>query len=271
MKRPKVYWQDMTTLDFSSGDVASWIAILPVAAIEQHGPHLPISTDRIIGEGLLRAALEHLTSEIPVTCLPMQAIGKSNEHISSPGTLTYKWQTIIQSWIELGESVHRAGLRKLIIINSHGGNAALIDIVAQELRVRFDMLVVATSWMRFGVPDDLFSRFELSYGIHGGDIETSLMLHLRPDLVTMDQAQDFHSTQLDLIDEFKYLRAHGPVSFGWKAQDLNGKGATGNAALATAEKGKTVMNFQAAAFVDLCHDVHNFDLRRLWKPEEEIV
>lgn len=269
MKRPKAYWQDMTTVDFSSADTASWIAVLPVAAIEQHGPHLPISTDRVIGEGLLKAAFDGMPADIPVTCLPIQAVGKSNEHISSPGTLTYDWHTIIQSWIEIGESVHRAGLRKLIIINSHGGNAALIDIVAQELRVRFDMLVVATSWMRFGVPDDLFTHHELSYGIHGGDVETSLMLHFDADLVAMEKAQDFHSTQLDFMDEFKVLRAHGPVSFGWKAQDLNPHGVTGNASLATAEKGKTLATFQAKAFVDLCHDVHGFDLARLWAPDRK--
>ena len=105
----------------------------------------------------------------------------------------------------------------------------MVDIVARELRVRHDMLVVATAWSRLGHPDGTPGPEEALYGIHGGDIETSIMLHLRPDLVRMDKAEDFRSTQLDFIDEFKHLRAHGPVQFGWKAQDLNPYGAVGNA------------------------------------------
>ena len=104
------------------------------------------------------------------------------------------------------------------------------------------------------------------YGIHGGEVETSMMLHLRPDLVRMEKAENFRSTQLDLIREFKHLRAHGPVQFGWKAQDLNPAGVVGNAAAATADKGRAVVDHQARAFVDLCRDVAAFDLGRLWSP-----
>ena len=161
--------------------------------------------------------------------------------------------------------MHRAGIQKMIIINSHGGNAALIDIVAVELRVRFDMLVVATSWGKFGEPEGLFSDREKTYGIHGGDIETSLMLALRPDLVDMDKAKDFHSSQLDFLDEFSHLRAHGPVSFGWKAQDLNIKGTVGDASIATSKKGGKLIAHQASRFVALCDDVNRFEMSRLWK------
>lgn len=269
MSLPKPYWQEMTSTDFATADTSGWIAVLPVAAIEQHGPHLPLVTDTIIAEGMLKASLKRLPGALPASVLPIQSIGKSNEHISSPGTLTFTWQTAIQAWIEIGESVHRAGVKKLIIINSHGGNVSLIDIVARELRVRFNMLVVATSWMQFEAPDGLFTEHEYSYGIHGGDIETSIMLELRPDLVDMAQAADFYSSQLDFIRDFTHLRAHGPVPFGWKAQDLNPHGTVGNASLATAEKGRTLIDFQAKAFVDLCKDVNAFDLARLWTPQQE--
>lgn len=264
MPLPKRRWQEMTTVDVVSSDTSNWIAVLPVAAIEQHGPHLPLGTDAMIGEGLIDAALEMMPSELPVTVLPMQSIGKSNEHISSAGTLTFDWQTSIKAWIEIGESLHRAGIQKMIIINSHGGNAALIEIVAVELRVRFDMLVVATSWTKFGSPDGLFLDHEKSYGIHGGDIETSLMLALRADLVDRDKAKDFHSTQLDFMNEFSHLRAHGPVSFGWKAQDLNEEGTVGDASLATREKGAALIAHQASEFVALCDDVNRFEMSRLW-------
>jgi creatinine amidohydrolase len=263
---PRRYWQEMTTLDFRESGVGNWIAVLPVAAVEQHGPHLPVYTDTCIAEGLILRVIELLPDDLPVTFLPVQAIGKSNEHISSPGTLTATWQSTTQFWIEIGESVARAGVGKLIIVNSHGGNVPMVDIVARELRVRHEMLAVATGWSRFGQPEGTMGDEEGLYGIHGGEVETSMMLHLRPDLVRMDKAKDFRSTQLDFIREFKHLRAHGPVQFGWKAQDLNPEGAVGNAAAATAAKGKAVVDYQARAFVELCRDVHAFDVGRLWEP-----
>ncbi len=263
---PTRRWQDMTTRDFVAGDTANWIAVLPVAAIEQHGPHLPVATDTAIAEGMIARSIELLPDDLPVTFLPVQAIGKSNEHISSPGTLTTTWETATKFWLDIGDSVRRAGVEKLIVINSHGGNVPMIDIIARELRVRHDMLTVATAWSRFGHPEGILGAGEALYGIHGGDIETSIMLHLRPDLVRMENAIDFRSAQLDFIDEFTHLRAHGPVQFGWKAQDLGPHGTVGNASTATAEKGKAVVDHQAAAFVALCRDVHAFDVKRLWKP-----
>jgi len=265
MTLPKRYWHEMTTREFAESDTSSWIAVLPVCAIEQHGPHLPVYTDTCIAEGMIGEVLSRLDDSLPVTFLPTQAVGKSNEHISSPGTLTLSWDTLTRAWIELGESVHRAGIRKLVLINSHGGNVPILDVVARELRVRFDMLVVATGWTRFGFPPDLFSKREFTYGIHGGDMETSVMLHLRPDLVNMELAEDFLSTQLDMIDEFRHLRGHGPVQFGWKAQDLNEAGTVGNASIATSEKGRLTVEHQARGFIELLDDVHRFDPDRLWR------
>ena len=263
---PARRWQDMTTVDFANGDTAAWIAVLPVAAIEQHGPHLPVFTDTCIAEGMIARTIELLPADLPVTFLPVQAIGKSNEHISSPGTLTASWETTTRLWLDIGDSVHRAGVEKLIIVNAHGGNVPMVDIVARELRVKYDMLAVGTAWSRRGHPDGLPSGNESLYGIHGGEIETSIMLHLRPDLVRMEHATDFRSTQLGFLEEFAHLRAHGLAQFGWKAQDLNPAGTVGNAALGTAEKGKAVVDHQAAAFVALCRDVHAFSTARLWRP-----
>ena len=263
---PRRYWQEMTARDFAESDTSRWIAVLPVAAIEQHGPHLPVYTDTCIAEGMIRRSIELIQEDLPVTFLPVQAIGKSNEHISSPGTLTSTWETTTKLWLDIGDSVHRAGIRKLIVINSHGGNVPMVDVVARELRVRHDMLVVATAWSRFGQPEGISAPEEAFYGIHGGDIETSIMLHFRHDLVDMGAARDFRSTQLDLIAEYRQLRAHGPVQFGWKAQDLNPAGVVGNAAAANADKGRAVVDHQATAFVELCTDVHAFDPGRLWVP-----
>jgi creatinine amidohydrolase len=263
---PRRHWHEMTSVDFDAADVGRWIAVLPVAAIEQHGPHLPLYTDTCIAEGMIGRVIELLGDNLPVTFLPVQAIGKSDEHISSPGTITSTWETATRLWLEIGDSVARAGLRKLIVVNAHGGNVPMVDIVTRELRIRHDMLAVGTGWSRFGYPEGLPTSEEALYGIHGGEIETSLMLYLRPDLVRMDKARDFRSSQLDYIKEFKHLRAHGAVQFGWKAQDLNPAGAVGNATIASAEKGKTIIDHQARAFVELCGDVHAFDPDRLWRP-----
>jgi creatinine amidohydrolase len=266
MPRPRRHWHEMTTVDFRDPDVASWIAVLPVAAIEQHGPHLPVYTDTCVAEGQVRRVVELLPDDLPVTFLPVQAVAKSNEHISSPGTLTIDWETVTKAWLDIGDSVARAGVRKMIVITSHGGNVPIMDIVARELRIRHDMLVVATSWARFGQPDGVFPAEEFVYGIHGGDVETSLMLHLRPDLVRMEHARDFRSTQHEMIAEMTHLRVHGQVQYGWKAQDLNPAGAVGNAAAATAEKGRLSLDHAARGFVDLAADVHRFALDRLWRP-----
>lgn len=260
---PRRFWHEMTTTDFQDAAREDWIAILPVAAIEQHGPHLPVFTDAAIAEGQIRRVIELLPDDLPATFLPVQAVGKSDEHISSPGTLTLSWDTLTRCWTEIGESVARAGIRKMVLINSHGGNVPILDIIARDLRVRHEMFVTATNWLRFGQPDGLFPEEEFIYGIHGGDIETSLMLHLHPELVRMDLARDFASQQQSYLEEFKHLRGHGKAQYGWKAQDLNPEGALGNAARASAEKGRLSLDHAAARFIELLEDIKAFDLKRL--------
>ena len=265
-KLPRHLWQDMTTYEFRTPDVVNWIAILPIAAIEQHGPHLPVATDRLINEGYLAHMLSLLPDTIPATVLPVQAIGKSNEHISSPGTLTFNWETVTRAWIEIGDSVARAGVKKLVIVNSHGGNVPIHDIVARELRVKHDMLVISTAWSRLGHPEGLYGDHDRRFGIHGGEIETSLMLALHPDLVHMEKAENFRSAQENFEQEFKHLRAHGTSQFGWKAQDLNEQGTVGDASIATATKGLASLDYGARRFIELLEDVNKFDMERLWTP-----
>lgn len=259
----KRLWAEMTWTDFRDADMARAIAILPVAAIEQHGPHLPVGVDTLIMEGHLARVLEQLPADLPAVVLPVQAIGKSNEHLAFPGTLTLSAETVIRAWIEIGESVHRAGVRKIVIVNSHGGNVPAIDIAARELRVRLGMLAVGVSWNRLGYPAGLYSDNERTHGIHAGEIETSLMMAFRPDLVRQDKLRDFVPSALRIAEDFKRLRLTQPVGFGWMAQDNSVDGAMGNAAAATRDKGEASADHGVEAFIELLHDVHAFDLARL--------
>ncbi|MCW6509017.1 creatininase family protein [Lichenifustis flavocetrariae] len=256
-------WAEWTWADFEATDMAETIAVLPVAAIEQHGPHLPVGVDTFIMEGYLRRVAATLPADLPVLFLPVQAIGKSNEHIEYPGTLTLSAETVIRAWTEIGESVHRAGVRKLVLLNSHGGNVTSLDIVARDLRVRLGMLVVAVSWHRFGYPEEVASPHERTHGIHAGEVETSLMLAYRPELVRMAQAENFTPESVAIEQEFKWLRVTQPIGFGWMAQDNSRSGAMGNAAAATSAKGETAADFGAAAFIELIRDLQAFDPARL--------
>ena len=260
---PKRHWAEMTWPDFAAADMAQAIAVLPIAAIEQHGPHLPVGVDSFIAEGYLREVAARLPDDLPVLFLPMQAIGKSNEHSAFPGTLTLSAETVIRVWTEIGESVRRTGCRKLVFVNSHGGNVAPMDIVARDLRVRHAMLAVTCSWHRLGYPDGMLTAHEQQFGIHAGDAETSLMLVFRPDTVKSSEARNFEPESARMASAFKHLRATQPVGFGWMSQDLSAAGAMGDAAAATSAKGAAAAEHGARAFVDLLRDVAAFDLARL--------
>ena len=260
---PKRFWAELKSSEFATLDPNSTVAILPVAATEQHGPHLPVMTDSAIGEGLIEAVLARLPDELNVLVLPIQTIGKSDEHLRSPGTITHSAENLVRSWFEIGESVHRAGLRKMVIASSHGGNTDVIGILARDMRVRLGMLVVTTHWERFGLPAGLYSAFELSHGIHGGDIETSLMLYFRPDLVDMSKAKHFPSKATEMEKSYSHLRPIGQHGFGWIAQDINPDGAAGDASSATAEKGRLTAEHQADGFIALLRDVARFPLSEL--------
>ncbi len=260
---PTKFWAEMGWRDFAAANMREVVAVLPVAAIEQHGPHLPVGVDTFINEGYLARALARIPADMPALFLPLQAIGTSNEHIEYPGTLTFSHETLIRAWTEIGDSVARTGCRKLVFMNSHGGNVPIIDIVARELRVRHSMLAVHAAWHRLGFPEGTFSAKERAHGIHGGDAETSLMLAFRPDLVKTSEAIDFESSAVGIEQEFAQLRVTQPIGFGWMASDLTEAGAAGDASRATPERGEMLAENAAERFIDLLRDVIAFDLDRL--------
>jgi len=260
---PKRDWADMTWQDFAGSDAGRWIAVLPVAATEQHGPHLPTGVDAVIGRAYVARVKALLPADAPVTFLPLQDVGVSAEHTAYPGTLTVSAETAIRAWTEIGDSVARAGVRKLVIVTSHGGNVPTIGIVARDLRVKHGMLVVTCAWQNFGYPDGLFADAEVRHGIHGGAVETSLMLAAARDLVRSGEAANAVPATVGMERAYTWLRASRPAGLAWMTQDINPTGAVGDATAASAERGEAAFAHGARAFVELLDDVARFDLKQL--------
>jgi creatinine amidohydrolase len=256
-------WNAIGWGEIAAADAARWIVVLPLAATEQHGPHLPLETDVMIGEAYLARLQELLPATLPVTFLPIEKIGISTEHTDYPGTQTLSTAAALKRWMALGEDVARRGVKKLVMVTSHGGNSAAMQLVAQDLRAQHGMLAVTTSWSRFGAPDGLFSAEELRHGIHGGAVETSIMLARYPRAVKRDAIADFPSSAAAMEKQFRWLSTQRPAPFAWQVQDLNASGAVGDARQATAENGEKLLVHGASAFCELLCDVDNFDVKRL--------
>ncbi len=256
------YWSDLSTADFASLDRARAIAVLPVAATEQHGPHLPLSVDTDIVNGVVAAALPHIAPDLPALFLPTQAVGFSPEHTRFAGTLTLKAETLMRVWTEIGECVAASGVRKLVLFNSHGGQVGALDLVARDLRARLGLLVYSVNWFHLPLLDaqgqDVNARFsaeEHRFGIHAGDVETSLMLALRPGQVRMERAGYFRSSSQDRAERFATLGNGKSAKLGWMMQDYNPEGAVGHAAAATAEKGQALLDAAGLALARLLAEI----------------
>lgn len=255
---PARNWNEIDWTQIARGDPSGWIAVLPLAATEQHGHHLPLGTDSFIAEAYLARVRELLPKKSPAVFLPVQDVGLSPEHTAFPGTLTLPSDIALQSWRAIGDSVARAGVKKLLMITSHGGNSALMDVAAVDLRQAHDMLVVTTSWQRLGQPKGLFDDAEWTHGLHGGAMETSIMLASRPDLVRKAKIRDNPSQTRAWEKKMQFVRHGRPAATAWAAQDLNASGAMGDAREANAAKGRTLIDHGAKAFCALIAEMDGF-------------
>lgn len=260
---PSRRWADVSARDFAlaqrSGLAAQTVAILPVGAVEQHGPHLPLKVDTALVEGVVDAALPLMAADVPVLVLPTQAIGLSLEHQDYAGTLSLSPATLLAVWAELGVCVARAGVKKLLIFNAHGGNVSSMDIVARQLRMQCGLLVYHCSWFNLPQPagvNEAFSAHEHRFGVHGGETETSMMLHLAPELVRMEHARNFASSSEVRARQFPVLGNGKSAKLGWAMQDYNPQGAAGNAAAADAQRGQALVQGAAASLAQLCTEIH---------------
>jgi len=256
------YWSQLTTRDFAALDVAATVAVLPLGATEQHGPHLPLGVDTVLADGIVTAALPLLPAKLPVLFLPTQQIGLSPEHARFAGTLTLSAETLIRMWNEIGAGVARAGVKKLVLFNAHGGHVGAMDIVARELRAAHGLIVYSVSWFNLPLGDAgaQFGADEHRFGVHAGDIETSMMLALAPQQVRMGEAKNFRSTSEQRAADYAILGNGKSAKLGWAMEDYNPQGAAGNAAAATGVRGQAVIDAAAEQLALLLAEVSRLPL-----------
>lgn len=245
-------------------DKENVVILQPAGAIEQHGPHLPLVVDAAIATAVLGKALAQLSEDVPAYALPPLYYGKSNEHWHFPGTITLSAQTLRQVLMDSAESLYRAGFRKLVWINAHGGQPQIFEMAARDLHQQYPDLMVFPLFV-WRVPNDaadLIEPKELELGIHAGDAETSLMLSILPEQVHMDKAVCEYPQGLP---QDSLLSMEGALPFAWVTRDLSHSGVLGDATVATREKGDRLLKSLTEGWVQLIQDVYRFQQPATWK------
>lgn len=257
---PYLTWTDIAAMP----DKANVLIIQPVGAIEQHGPHLPLAVDTAIGEAVLGRALEKLPADVPAFALPSLCYGKSNEHYHFPGTITLSAQTLIATLMDVGSSLYRAGFRKWVLLNSHGGQPQIMEIVARDLHQQYDDFLVFPLfvWNAPNCAANELTEKELTFGIHAGDAETSLLLSILPDCVRMERAVAEYPHGLP---QHGLLSMEGALPFAWTTRDLSRSGTLGDPTTATPEKGDRLLESLADGWVQVLNDIYRFQQPQRWQ------
>ncbi len=250
---PYLTWTDIQAMP----DQENTVIIQPVGAIEQHGPHLPIVVDAAIGMGILGKALEKLEVNIPAYVLPCLHYGKSNEHWHFPGTITLSAQTLLAVLMEVADSIYRSGFRKLVLMNSHGGQPQIMEIAARDIHQKYEDFLVFPlfTWRVPHIAKELLTEKELEYGIHAGDAETSIMLSLLPEQVKMEKAVKEYPSGLP---QDSLLSMEGKLPFAWLTKELTKTGVMGDATVASKDKGDRLLESVSDGWVKVIKDIYNF-------------
>ncbi len=241
------------------------LAIVTLGALEQHGPHLPLATDSFIVQGILEKALGHVAEqggEGTLLILPHQAVGLSGEHASFAGTMSLSATTALDAWFQCLSPLRSWGINKVLLFNGHGGQTGLTEVLAQRLRSELGLTAVWCHVDALGVPDGLVSPDEKRIGLHGGLVETALMLAIAPQHVRMDQASNFPSNREAATAGNQALRSGGCARHAWQAEDLNPEGVVGNAAAADASLGRKLLDHRAKALAQVIQEALTFELNR---------
>ena len=259
---PYLTWTDIEAMP----DKANVVIVQPVGAIEQHGPHLPIVVDAAIGTAVLGNALAQLPADIPAYALPPLCYGKSNEHWHFPGTITLSATTLLAVLMEVAESIYRSGFRKLIFLNSHGGQPQVIELAARDLHQKYaDFMVFPLfTWQVPHAGKEVLSAQEREYGIHAGDAETSIMLSILPDQVHMERAVKEYPQQLPTDS---LLSMEGQLPFAWVTRDLSQSGVLGDATIASRDKGDRLLKTVTTGWIRVIQDVYRFRQPQAWRAD----
>ena len=247
---PYLSWLELDQLQ----DKANTVIVLPVGAIEQHGPHLPCSVDSVICTGVMGRALEKLPAALPCFAMAPVFYGKSDEHLHFPGTMTITGSTLLSQLCELGEAVYRSGFRKLLLANGHGGQPQVLDMAARELRLRHgDFVIVPHMVTRVAnVSGQFISEQEKRLAMHAGHAETALMLAQAPDTVRMDRAV----ANFPPVFPSTVLSGDGRPACAWTARDFGPSGVIGDPLAATAEQGHAILESLASSWVQAIEDLY---------------
>lgn len=252
-------WEELSGPDSLVNLTAESVAVLPIGAIEHHGPHLPLSTDWTIATAYSEQLVSRVADTTDVCLLPSLAVSKSDEHAWASGTLWLSWDTLMRVLVDIGRSVASSPVRRLVFVNGHGGNSALLQVACRELRRQFGLW---TFLMHPAVPVDqgggLAGADELGMGVHAGRVETSWMLHLRPDLVHLERAQ---RSVPEHLARYEHVGFGKPVSFGWLSDDFGSGGVIGDPTGATAAEGAAIFSASVDAGVAAMHEIALFDPR----------
>lgn len=260
----------LTTADVAAIDKRDAVVVQPIGAVEQHGPHLPLITDALVAERMTERAIALLPNDGNVWQLPTLHYGKSTEHLGRPGTITMSAQTLMSTCLDLGRSLAASGFRKLVFVNGHGGQPGLLDVVARDIRVETGLEVFPTMPGRFGLPDGIDTVDE-HYGIHGGQIETSVVWALAPELVHMELAIDDGAILGDFYASSRHLSLEGAVPTAWVTDDVSLSGVLGNAPAATLEDGRRIVAHQAQSLAEAFLEIKAFSFPTLGAPTASAV
>jgi len=232
------------------------LVILPVGAMEQHGPHLPVMTDALIGEAVITRAMELLPKDCDVWLLPPLAYGKSNEHLDFAGTISLSAQTLLQAVMDIAAGVKRSGFRRLLLLNTHGGNQDLLLLAAREIRIATGLMVFYLSPGSLADLGDFCTEEEREFGIHAGDYETSLVMAVKPDWVRAGE----RTREMPDMAPYRYLTLEGRIRFAWVMSDISESGISGDATGATAEKGEILLGRIASRLAEALKEMCAFEI-----------
>ena len=225
------------------------VAVLPLGATEYHGPHLPLTTDALIADGILDRASALDRTPIKILRLPTVMIGASAEHADRPGTQSIEPETLIAQIVATGETLARTGVKRIVLFNGHGGNVAAASIAVLKLRTQFAMLAASAHWLDFGLPPQMKHPAPMIGDVHGGWIETSVLMHLNSAHVKGNPGAS------DAVTPAPSLYPSGPIAWGWMTSDMVSGGWIGRPDLARAELGAAMVDHAANALLKLIQEL----------------